>query len=576
MSKIAPRYGLVAAFVIYAGLSIAYFGRDVVASPGTMVVGDAGADKTLYMWGLVWWPHALAEGRDPLSVDVVWAPSGLELGWETAAAGLAFAAAPLTRLAGPVPTYNVLALLAPALAATTAFLLARRLTRRFAPALVGGYVFGFSTYELGHMVGHLTLAFTALVPVGAHLVCRRFNDELSRRRFVVAAAAVFAAQFLCVPQILFSLLLVGAVLAIVAWLVLDRDRRVARTVAEVARAVAACSAVVLPFLLNAVAAGTGYVPRRSAFSGSADVLNYVVPTRLTWLRPPGGDALAERFSSGPAEQGAYLGVLVLAIVLHFALTSPRTRTRLVILLGLVAVVVASFGPRIKVAGEVVGVGPWALIAPLPVVGSALPVRLTMYASLFAGLVVSLWLADVTSWRRWALTLAAVVALVPNLSLGLWSAEVPRPLFFEQGRYERFVAPGDIALVLPYGPAGWSMLWHAESEMRFRMVGGHFAIRVIPPEREWQDVYLGLGLGRVPPKRLRAFLDAHSVRVVILTPGTRPRVRRALELALEVPPTHSADALVYRVNRSSIWAGPSRRGSGRLRYWRRSRPRRSRP
>lgn len=54
----------------------------------------------------------------------------------------------MTTTAGPVVAYNILALLAPALAAWGCFMLCRGLTGEFRPALAGGYVFGFSTYVL--------------------------------------------------------------------------------------------------------------------------------------------------------------------------------------------------------------------------------------------------------------------------------------------------------------------------------------------------------------------------------------------------------------------------------------------
>jgi hypothetical protein len=91
-----------------------------------------------------------------------------------------------------------------------------------------------------------------------------------------------------------------------------------------------------------------------------------------------------------------------------------------------------------------------------------------------------------------------------------------------------------------------LLWHAESGMAFRLVGGHFGIRVIPPEREWADVYEGLGTGRVSPVRLRTFLTAHRVRCIVVAPGTRPRAERVVAAAVDNLPVGSADTRVYLV------------------------------
>ena len=534
---------LAGAFALYASLSLLLFGRSVVTDPNDRVVGDDGADKTLYMWSFEWWPRALLDGRNPLDVDVAWAPHGFDFGLGTGGGGLALAAAPLTAAAGPVPTYNVLILLAPVLAATTAFLLAQRITRAFAPSLVAGFVFGFSSYELGHLLGHLPLAFTALVPLVPYLVLLRHDGDLSRRVFVAALAAVLALQFLIVTQVFFSLVVLGALVAGAGWVILGR-RGVQRTLAETAVALVVATVLVSPVVAYAFVSDAA-APARSPYAESADVLNYVVPTGRTWLRPPGSGEITSRFTGTAAEHGAYLGVPLLILALLGMRWSSRPRRLLVVALALA--VLLSFGTRIKVAGEVVGIGPWDLLARLPVVGSALPVRLTLYTALLAGLLVALALTDRRSAARWALAAVGMVALLPDLGLPRWSSDVPRPLFFADDRSERHLPEGATALVLPYGPSGWSMLWQAETDFHFRLVGGHFALRVTPPEEEWRDVYESLGIGAVEPSRLRAFLAAHDVDVVVVAPGTRGRVRRAVEAAVGAPPVHVADAQVFTVS-----------------------------
>jgi hypothetical protein len=539
-----PPAAVLLVFLLYAGVSIALFGRGVVGSLDSTVVGDTGADKTLYMWSLEWWPYALLHGRNPLDVDVAWAPHGFDLGLGTAGGGLALLAAPLTSILGPVATYNILILAAPALAATTAYLLVRHITGRIAPSLMGGYVFGFSSYELGRLLGHLPLAFIALVPLVFYLVLLRRDGKLSRRAFVPLLAAVLVAQFLILPQIFFSLLVVGAVSAASAVAVLGL-RTVRRSLAETAVALLVTLAVVSPIIAYAFVSDAE-PPARSPFAGSADVLNFVVPTRRTWLRPPGAEEITDRFTGSGTEHGAYLGLPLLALAVLGAVRRPSSRARWLIVAVLVAAVALSLGTRVKVAGEVIGIGPWAAMAPLPIVGSALPIRLTMYTALLAGLLIALALADRRSIARWLLAVAGIVATLPNLQLAQWSSDVSRPQFLGEGRYERHIPEGSIALVLPYGPAGWSMLWQAEADFKFRIVGGHFGLRVTPPEEEWRDVYEQLGTGSVPPDRLRSFLLAHDVDVVVVAPGTRGRARRAVEAAMGSPPEHVLDVLVYRV------------------------------
>src|SRR5205085_12486037 len=91
--------------------------------------------------------------------------------------------------------YNVLAIAAPALTGFTAFLLCRHLSRSFWPSVVGGYLFGFSTYEIGQMQGHLNLVLPLFVPLAVLLVLKRVEGTFGDRAFVVLLALVLIGQF---------------------------------------------------------------------------------------------------------------------------------------------------------------------------------------------------------------------------------------------------------------------------------------------------------------------------------------------------------------------------------------------
>src|SRR5260370_395013 len=83
------------------------------------------------------------------------------------------------------------------LAAGRAFLLCRYVGARYAPALVGGYIFGFSPYVLAHIyVGHLTLLPIFPVPLAVLLFALRLDDAIGESGFVAAFALVIVVQFL--------------------------------------------------------------------------------------------------------------------------------------------------------------------------------------------------------------------------------------------------------------------------------------------------------------------------------------------------------------------------------------------
>ena len=83
---------------------------------------------------------------NPFLTKFVWYPVKVNLTWVTSVPAVAFLALPVTLLSNAAVSFNVITLLAPALGAWAAFLLARHITRDFGASLVGGYIFGFSTY----------------------------------------------------------------------------------------------------------------------------------------------------------------------------------------------------------------------------------------------------------------------------------------------------------------------------------------------------------------------------------------------------------------------------------------------
>jgi hypothetical protein len=122
---------------------------------------------------------------------------------------------PLTCLTNPVVSFNVLSLLAPGLSAWTAFLLARYLTRDTFASFIGGYLFGFSSYELGQLLGHLNLDLIFIVPLLLLFTVQRVRGDLSRPRFVAAFVIAALVQLGFSTEILATSCLFGAI----AWLI---------------------------------------------------------------------------------------------------------------------------------------------------------------------------------------------------------------------------------------------------------------------------------------------------------------------------------------------------------------------
>src|SRR6202521_939615 len=197
----ATRQGF-AALALYLALAAFLFARPSAPQFASSYLGW-GADQCFFIWGLTWWPYAFAHHLNPFVAKLVFSPSGLNLTWTTPVPLMSALALPLTSTLGPVATYNLLCAICPALGAWSAFLLCRYLTRDFWSSLMGGYLFGFSAYVLGHVLGgHLDCFAVFLIPLIVYVVLARIEGRMGRRSFAFLLFALLLAQFLIADEII--------------------------------------------------------------------------------------------------------------------------------------------------------------------------------------------------------------------------------------------------------------------------------------------------------------------------------------------------------------------------------------
>src|SRR3954468_22944934 len=271
--------GRALAFILYLAVSFLYFGARLLPHPGRPLVGSP-YDPEIFVWSFAWWEHAIATGTNPLVSHAVYAPQGIDLAWTATVPGLALPFVPLTAVAGPVVSYNVAAVLVPALAAWTAFLLCCYLTRSLWASLAAGYAFGFSAYVLGQQTGHLHMTSVFLVPLLALVVVRYLRGGLGRRALAVRVGLIVGYQAWLSTELLTTMTLALAVtLPLAVALVPDVRTRIRSALAPLAAGYGLAAVIASPLLFYVV---TGFrsesINEPSLFG--ADLLNYVVPTNL--------------------------------------------------------------------------------------------------------------------------------------------------------------------------------------------------------------------------------------------------------------------------------------------------------
>ena len=240
----------VGAFVAYLAISLLVFGR-VLGDLGGSVVGLYGGDQGFFAWSLVHWLEVLAGNQSPFLTDRIDAPMGFNLAWATTIPGPALLFAPLTALAGPLVTYNTLAIAAPAMAAWTAYLLCRHITQDSLAAILGGWIFGFSSYLLGQTLNHLNLALVAALPLIVLVVIRLVEQSIRPGRGVLALAGLIAMQFLIFTEVGATATVVGslAILAAIAIGPSELRGRILRTLPLIVAGYALAVAIISPLLL---------------------------------------------------------------------------------------------------------------------------------------------------------------------------------------------------------------------------------------------------------------------------------------------------------------------------------------
>jgi len=542
------------ALAVYLAIAVAFFGVAILPRPASTFIGSVvGHDAAAYIWFLAWWPHAILHGLNPFRPEIVWAPTGYNLAWSASVPGLALVMSPVTLAFGPVVAYNVATLLSPVASAWAAFLLCRRLAGRVGPALVGGYVYGFSTYVLGHMQGHLNMSPAFVTPLVVLLLIRRLDGAVSARRFVAGLAALLVFQFTLFTEVFATLTLFGGLAFALALAMLEPDvrGRLWRMVGPIALAYAVAGVALLPYLYHLFAFGFPREQIHEMEPYSIDLLNFVIPTPVAFFHlvflP-----VAKTFTGNFSESVGYVGLPLVAVAYLFGRSHGRTRPGRWALVTLAMVCVAALGPNLHIAGIRTLSLPWSLMLNLPLINHAATGRFMMYAFLILGGIAAVWLARGSgwAWARWALAALAVACLLPSVWYwplrSAWAADLDVPAFFAGRAYRSHLTRGQNTLVIPYSERGNSSLWQAYTGMYFRMAGGYVGVAA-PEFLRWPIVYTLYSGGLMPNHgpQLRAFLDAHDVRTVIVADGAVGPWPKLLA-TLGVEPARVRGVSVYQV------------------------------
>ncbi len=429
--------------------------------------------------------------------------------------------APITALAGPVVSYNILSLASVTLSALTAYLLCRRLVRRELPALVGGYLFGFSSYNFGQLTGHINLTLIFLLPVMVHVALRRKDNELSGRTYVVLMALVFVLQAGLSTELLAESVGFGAVILVCARFLTEGKQRsrIDRLIVETMGAGVLALVIGFPFFYYALVSG-GFPKGVGDYWNvyAMDLLNPLFPTEATWLGHHEFQSLSAKYvSGGVTGEDGYLGIPLLVAFLIWGFNERRRIiTKLVLIVAAVSFI-ASLGAHLHVAGRPIVALPFSLVQNLPIFNDLLPERMAVFTSLAVAIGIAAWLARPAGHvvGRWLVVTLAIVMLFPNITTSFYGVPPTNPRFFSTALYKRYLSPGETVLILPFSYNDVSTLWQAETGFYFYMPEGYVG-QMIPPPFSTETTTAQL-ITNVPPPTasLESFIRQHYVSHIVV-------------------------------------------------------------
>jgi hypothetical protein len=561
------------------------------ADPASRVVAGNMQDADQFAWFLRYEATAVAHGRAPALVTAALnAPRGVSVMWNTFILLPGVLLAPVTLAFGPQVSLTLLATVGFAGSASALFYVLRRWGVSTAAAGLAGAVYGFSPALVHSSIGHYDLQLAILPPLIADRVLRLAVPKWSRTSVrnsvwlgVLCAAQLFIAEEVLAATALAMVLMLAVLAAVAPRQALGRAR-------TLFCGLGLAAAVVLPlagyplwvqFLGPLRQRGSPFPLGTFQNSGGG----FVTPSRYLLFHTADSAAAAARFPYGAPEYLAYLGWPLLAALVVLAIVCRRQVAVATCAVVLVLLEILSLGAAKVVVGATTLSLPWAFVARLPLLGMALPDRLSILADGFAAAVIGFGLDALrcrvrearTPWPAVALWSAAVAAILPLTPLPLPSASVtPVPAGW-QSVFQALRLPAGARVLTVPTPSGWTttapMRWQADTGSPASLIAGYFQ----GPNRQGRAVLDGTGLpqtarylsrrwlgeppGPVPAiSQIEADMTFWRPAAVVAVAQPDSPLGRYLVGLFGPPSVHAGQVIAWRLGASSPGVAVPLRGS----------------
>ncbi len=479
-------YGMWVTFLFYLILSYLLFAFSIGFNLTKGYIGLYIHDQTQFIWTLYWWPYAISHHINPFFSTFIWHPYGTDLSLAPALVpGASLIALPITLIFGSVASYNILIIIGSALSAFFTFLITNYLTKSFKAGVIAGLLFGFSTYQFVQVI-HLHLVLTFLIPLIGYLFLLFWEKKIHSIAFILLVGSCLTLQYLFAIEVFVTLTLFIGISFIIFMLAYpEHFKKLINFSIHLLGAYIFCIIMLSPFIYMAFINGIPTTPFFSAIRYSIDPLNFIIPTKSTYLGANAFAQLSSTFFGSIYENSGYLGIPALGIIIICSVKYWHEKMTRVLFFILLCFMILSLGPKLHIAGYSTLTLPEYYLNKFPVINQLLPARLTVYVFFVASILIGLWVGknltglragrrDLTIYFKYMLIVLTLIFIFPNVRGGTAHTDINIPYFFTSGIYKNYIHRGDNVLFLPYAGSGDSMLYQEYTNMYFNLAEGYVA------------------------------------------------------------------------------------------------------
>ncbi len=524
---------LLLAFLVYLILSLIYFGPSSINKLNSYIFNNS-SDPQQFIWYYGWWPYAITHHLNPFISKYVWFPKGYNVAWSTSIPTLSLLMLPVTLFGNAILSYNLVALLSPVLAATAMFALVYYLTKKYWAAVLSGYIYGFSSFMLGQLLGHPQQYAIFLLPMIVLLYILLLKTKIKPLYFVIFTSLLLVLQTGISLEITMTFMLFGALFWILSYYLTEYRLNLKASFKYIIYTLLTYVILLSPFIFYLLK-GLHNLPKtiHPLIPFSLNVANLFIPTPLTLIGGSQLTNLTHFFIGNMAENGAYLGLVLLLLLLFIAIKYWQYGIYRVLTLCLILIGIASLGPRLHLLGQT-GASiwmPWALMAKIPLIRDAQPDRFALYFFFLTAITVGLWLAIRPKSRRhsqikYLVVTIGILLLIPNVSVYSWT-KTNLPTIFQKQNFNRYLGAKPNILILPFDSSG--IYYQYATGMSFTQATGY--VGFIPKNYAISPVISAFKTGNIPNNfnaLFSKFVKSNKIsKIIIFIPQTQTSIINAI-------------------------------------------------